>query len=140
MASLHGDEQVRAHVLVPADTAHSRVLEALDEAALGMLREAFADSHDAAPADAELAAQHAVNLSIEALAAVGVQATGAVTADNPVPAAIEATRSLPADEIIVVTPPHLIEETLRRDWASRLRDKAGRPVLHVVAGTDRVVS
>jgi hypothetical protein len=137
---LHGEEEVRAHVLVPADTAHSRVLEALDEAALGKLREAFDDSHDKAPADAELAAQHSVNASVDALAAAGVTATGAVTADDPVPAAVEAVGSLPADEVIVVTPPHLVEEALRRDWASRLRDKAAAPVLHVVAGTDRVVS
>ena len=140
VATLHGDEPVRAHILVPADTTHNRLLEALDEAALGRLRDAFEDSGDATPGDAELAAQHAIGTSIDALAAAGVTATGAVTADDPVPAALEAAKSLPADEVLVFTTPHLVRESLHRDWSSRLRDHIDLPVLHVVAGTDRVVS
>jgi hypothetical protein len=57
-----------------------------------------------------------------------------------VPAAIEAVKTFDVDEVIVVTPPHLVEEALHRDWASRLRDKVNVPLLHFVAGTDRVVS
>jgi hypothetical protein len=38
-----------------------------------------------------------------------------------------------------VTPPHIIQAGLHRDWASRLRDELTLPVLHVVSGTDRVV-
>jgi hypothetical protein len=56
-----------------------------------------------------------------------------------VPAAVEAARQDDADEVIVVTPPHIIQAGLHRDWASRLRDDLTLPVLHVVSGTDRVV-
>jgi hypothetical protein len=40
----------------------------------------------------------------------------------------------------VVTPPHPVEDGLHRDWASRLRDELELPVLHIVSGTDRVIS
>ena len=84
---------------------------------------------------------HAVNASLDLLkAAPGSPAQGSVTGSNPVPAAVEAVRADDSDEVIVVTPPHLVEAGLHRDWASRLRDELALPVLHVVSGTDRVIS
>lgn len=141
VAGLHGEEPVRVHVVVPVDTSHNRLVEALDEALLGRLREAAEDSGGARPADAELAAQHALNVSVDALESAGVaQVSGSLAPDDPVPATVELAVSLPADEAVVITPPHLVEEAFNRDWASRLRDRGHLPVLHVVAGTDRVVS
>jgi hypothetical protein len=141
VAQLHDPEPVRVHVLVPVDTEHSRLLEALDEVLLGRLREAARDSGDENPEDARLAAQHALDTSRETLGLAGVDTrNGALVPDDPVEATVDAARELGADEIIVVTPPHLVEETLRRDWASRLRDKVELPVLHTTAGTDRVIS
>ena len=140
VAQLHGSEAVRVHLLVPADTEHNTLVEALDEVALGRLREALDDTDDASPQQAEQDAMHAVNASIDALRAAGIEAQGSVTGDDPVPAAVEAVKQFGVDEVIVVTPPHLVEEALHRDWASRLRDKVELPLLHFVAGTDRVVS
>lgn len=140
VAQLHGEDEVHVHLLVPADTRHNRLVEALDEAALGRLREALQDSGDPTPAQAEQDAMHAVNASIDLLAGAGIGAKGSVTGDDPVPAAVEAVSTFDVDEVVVVTPPHLVKEALHRDWASRLRDKVDRPLLHFVAGTDRVVS
>jgi hypothetical protein len=53
---------------------------------------------------------------------------------------VEAATADASDEIVVVTPPHLVESGLHRDWASRLRDDLALPVLHIVSGTDRIVS
>jgi len=139
IAELHGDEVIEVHLLVPADAEHNRLIEALDEVALGRLRDAL-DDDEPTPEQAERDAMHAVNASLEALKAVGVSARGSVTGSDPVPAAIEAVRRDSADEVIVVTPPHPIEAGLHRDWASRLRDELELPVLHVVSGTDRVIS
>lgn len=139
VAQLHGDEPVQVHMLIPADTKHNRLVEALDEVALGKLREALEDSGVTPPEEAEQEAMHAVNASISALGAVGVEARGSVTGDDPVPAALEAARQFEVDEVIVVTPPHLVEEALHRDWASRLKNRLDLPLLHFVAGTDRVV-
>jgi hypothetical protein len=140
IAELHGTEDVTVHLLAPADAEHNRLIEALDEIALGRLGDAFDDDDDATPQQAELDAMHAVNASLDLLKAAGLEAQGSVTGSDPVPAAIEAARADSSDEIIVVTPPHLVEAGLHRDWASRLRDELALPVLHVVSGTDRVVS
>ena len=82
----------------------------------------------------------AVNASLDLLTAAGLQARGSITGSDPVPAAVEAARGDDSDEVIVVTPPHLVESGLHRDWASRLRDELALPVLHIVSGTDRVIS
>lgn len=137
IASLHGDEQVDVHVLVPADAEHNRLIEALDEVALGRLRDAHGDP---SPQEAEQEAMHAVNGSIALFNAADVTAAGSVTGSDPVPAALVAVEQYGADEVIVVTPPHPVEDGLHRDWASRLRDELDLPVLHIVSGTDRVIS
>jgi hypothetical protein len=138
IAALHDGDQVTVHVLVPADAEHNRLIEALDEVSLGNLRDAL-DDEAPSPERAEQDAMHAVNTSVGLLAAAGVDAKGSITGSDPVPAAIEAVAQFDADEIIVVTPPHPVEDALHRDWASRLRDELKLPVLHVISGTDRVV-
>jgi nucleotide-binding universal stress UspA family protein len=137
IATLHGDDNVEVHVLVPADAEHNRLIEALDEVALGNLR----DAHDSPSSEqAEREAMHAVNASVALFTQAGIDAKGSITGSDPVPAATEAAAQYEADEIIVVTRPHPVEDGLHRDWASRLRDKLKLPVLHVISGTDRVVS
>ena len=138
IAQLHGVDDVEIHLLVPADAEHNRLIEALDEVALGRLRDAL-DDDDPTPQEAEQDAMHAVNASLDKLTAAGLTAHGSVTGSDPVPAAVEAVRLDDADEVIVVTPPHIVEAGLHRDWASRLRDALHLPVLHVVSGTDRVL-
>ena len=139
IVDLHGTEDVSVHLLVPADAAHNRLIEALDEVALGHLRDAL-DDDNPTPEQAEQDAMHAVNASLDMLRTRGLTDTrGSVTGSDPVPAAVEAVRLHEADEVIVVTPPHPVESGLHRDWASRLRDELDLPVLHMISGTDRVV-
>jgi hypothetical protein len=138
IAALHEDDDVQVHVLVPADAQHSRLIEALDEVALGYLPDG-PDDHSQNPEVAEQAAMQTVNASVALFTAAGVDAKGSITGSDPVPAAIQAAAQYGADEIIVVTPPHPVEDGLHRDWASRLRDELELPVLHVISGTDRVV-
>ncbi|MGN6332000.1 MAG: hypothetical protein ACTHOD_10160 [Motilibacteraceae bacterium] len=138
VVNLHGDEPVRVHVLVPVDTDHNPVVEALDEAMLGELRDAVKDSGERTPEQAERLAGHALARSLEKLRAAGVDADGGFTSDDPVEGTITTVRELDADEVVVLTEPHLLEGAFHRDWASRIRRKLDRPVLHAVAGTDRV--
>ena len=138
VAELHGTDDVAVHLLVPADAEHNRLIEALDEIALGRLRDAL-DDDEPTPQQAEQDAMHDVNASLDLLTGLGLEAHGSVTGSDPVPAAVEAATADGSDEVIVVTPPHLVEAGLRRDWASRLRDELRLPVLHVVSGTDRVI-
>lgn len=140
VAHLHDPQAVRVHVLVPVDTQHNAMVEAIDEAALGRVRDALRDSGRPDPGVAQASARRALEVSLAALRAEGVEADGALAPDDPVAAVVELVPRLDADEVLVVTEPHLLEEALRRDWASRLRAALKLPVLHTVAGTDRVVS
>lgn len=82
----------------------------------------------------------ALEASVRALREAGVAADGEPVGRDPVDKVVAAVRRLDADEVLVITEPHPLQEALHRDWASRIRGELDRPVLHVLAGTDQVVS
>jgi len=142
VAHLHDPEPVHVHVVVPSHDDRSELAEAVDDIA----RADFADVlHDEdagrTPSQLASAAEREVEASIAALLSAGVaQVDGEVAGGNPVDRVVELARSLDADEVVVITEPHLLADWTRRDWASRLRHSLDLPVLHVVSGTDQVVS
>ena len=140
VASLHGDDEVTVHVLVPADAEHNRLIEALDEVALGNLRDAL-DDDDPSPG-AGRAGRHARRQRVGRPVHRCRRRRQRARSPGPTrcPPRSRRLALYDADEIIVVTPPHPLEDGLHRDWASRLRDKLKLPVLHIISGTDRVVA
>jgi hypothetical protein len=140
IAALHGPEPLTVHLVVPVDTGHNRLVEAIDDLALGRLREAVTDTGGPSPEQAETTARATLDAATAALRQAGVAVEGGLAPDDPVETVVELARRVEADEVLVVTEPHLLEETFHRDWASRLREELRLPVLHTVAGTDRVVS
>ncbi len=141
-AHLHDPEPIRIHVVVPAHDDRSELTEVVDDLARADFGDAFlADHEGVTDAKRATAADGEVQSSIAALTAAGVaQVDGEVVTDHPVDAVVALVRSLDADEVVVLTEPHLLTDLTRRDWASRLRHTLDKPVLHVVLGTDQVVS
>lgn len=135
LVGLHADDEPRFHVIVPADPRQNLLADVLDHLSLLELREALdaVRGHDNGTRDS---AEQGLRQSIEQLRAAGVEADGEIVDGDPV-AAVEAllARS-PADELIVVTRPHAVEDTFHTDWASRARERLGVPVLHVYAGSN----
>jgi hypothetical protein len=133
-----GDLQVR--VLVPETSDQSLFDELVDDVARVDLDELRRDVAGSDLDDDALAARRALQTSLELLASAGVTANGALTPRDPVPATAATVSSDDADELWVVTEPHLVSDLLRRDWASKLRHQLSVPVLHVIGGTDEVIS
>lgn len=137
ISALHEGERLTYRVLVPADTERNLLADVVDHLSLLRLREAL-DALRRKEPDAEqerVEAGQALAASVEALRGLGVEATGEVTEDDPLPALRAAVERFGAREVVVVTRPHAVEDTFHRDWASRARDELGVPVLHVYAGT-----
>ncbi|MEE6281134.1 hypothetical protein [Georgenia sunbinii] len=134
-----GDRDVTFQVLVPADTERNVFVDVID--ALGMLdlREAWEDLTEEpdAPA-ARLEASESVSTSLSRFDDVGANAEGVVVQDDPLPALVQAVNNHRAAEVVVVTTPKLLSDTLRRDWASRARRELGVPVLHLYTGSSIV--
>lgn len=139
LRGLRTDEtRVVYHVLVPADTERNLLTSVLHGLELGEMREALDTAREGGEAPerrARAEATDALESSRRALAEVGMTATGEVVGDDPIPALREAVRTLGADEVQVVTRPHVVEDAFRRDWASRARRKLGVPVLHIYANS-----
>ncbi|GAA3639249.1 hypothetical protein GCM10022223_67870 [Kineosporia mesophila] len=135
LTSVHADEQLAYHLLVPADVERNLLADVLDHLSLFQLREALeAVRRDDEPTRTGAAA--ALAQSLTAFVAAGTPATGEVVEGDPVAVlqkkvgAGETVR-----EVMVVTRPHAVEDTFHTDWASRAREALGVPVLHVYAGS-----
>ncbi|MFD9335156.1 indole-3-glycerol phosphate synthase [Streptomyces sp. NPDC060028] len=133
VTTLHGDESVSFVVLMQPRGDRDRLLRAIDDVALGELPDAIREGDepegDAARGPAELA----LELSLAALRKKGAKAVGQIVEDHPLDKLKAVVEETGADEVIVLTAPHYVEEFFHRDWASRARHKVGVPVLKLFA-------
>lgn len=135
--TLHGEEPLTITVLVPADTERNVVTDFIDHLSLFELKEAWEAITDReTAAEARQEAGEAVEQTVAALENIGASVTGTIVDDDPLPALTQAVTNADADEVIVVTRPHAVEDTFHADWASRAREKLGVPVLHFYTGTN----
>ncbi|MDH6625642.1 hypothetical protein M2271_003453 [Streptomyces sp. LBL] len=130
VTTLHGDEQIAFHVLLQArgDQA-DRLLRAIDDVALGEIDEAARERETPEGQEARGPAELALEVSLRALRVSGSEADGRLIEDHPLDALKSLVDEIRADEVIVLTDPHYVEEFFHRDWASRARHKVGVPVL-----------
>ncbi len=133
----YAERDVRFEVLVPADTERNVLREVINDLGLLDLREAWEDLTDPDPDDREarVEAAEALQLSLALLKAAGATADGVVVQDDPLPALTQAVANHRAAEVVVVTKPKMLDDTFRRDWASRAREALGVPVLHLYTGS-----
>lgn len=130
VTTLHGEEPVAFHVLLqPRGEQADRLLRAIDDLALGELDEAAREGETPEGEAAKSEGQRALNVSLQALRASGSTAEGRLVDDHPLDALKGVVEEVGADEVIVLTDPHYVEEFFHRDWASRARHKVGVPVL-----------
>ncbi|SER23657.1 hypothetical protein SAMN04487983_101338 [Streptomyces sp. yr375] len=130
VTTLHGDEPVSFQVLLqPRGDQADRLLRAIDDVALGELDEAARERETPEGVDAKGFGERALSVSLTALRAAGNEAVGRLVEDHPLDALKALVAEVGADEVIVLTDPHYVEEFFHRDWASRARHKVGVPVL-----------
>jgi len=135
LVGLHADDRPRFRVLVPADARQNLLADVLDHLSLLELRRAL-DAARGRENTSRDGAEKALASSLQHLRATGVAADGRIVEGDPVAAVAASLSEEPADELIVVTRPHAVEDTFHTDWASRARERLGLPVLHVYAGSN----
>lgn len=140
ITALHASEDVRYHVLVPADTERNLLVSIVDHLSLGELREALdaALGRETEPVRAKATAAEQLEASIAAFAVAGAAVDGVVVSDDPLPALRAAVADREVREVVVVTAPHALEDTFHTDWASRAREELQVPVLHLYSGTSQL--
>lgn len=137
VTTLHGDERISFIVLMqPRGDQADVLLRAIDDVALGELREAASEGDEPEGKDAREPARLALQHSLLALRAAGSEAVGQVVEDHPLDSLKTVVDDAEADEVIVLTAPHYVEEFFHRDWASRARHKVGVPVLKLFAHSE----
>jgi hypothetical protein len=133
ITTLHGEEQVSFVVLMQPRGDQDRLLRAVDDVALGYLEDAARENDVPEGQDAFPPAERALAHSVEALRQAGAEAVGEVVESHPLDALRTVVERVHADEVIVLTAPHFVEEFFHRDWTSRARHKVGVPVLKLFA-------
>ena len=136
VTSLHGDEPVSFVVLMQPRGDQDRLLRALDDVALGDLGGAAHEADVPEGGEALPAAHRALRQTLDALRDRGAEAVGEVVEHDPLRVLASVVAQTGADEVIVLTAPHLVEEFFHRDWASRARHRVGVPVLKLLAHAD----
>jgi hypothetical protein len=138
LVALHDPDSPTFRVLVPAGGRRNVLVDVLDHLSLLEFREAVeaVGERDEHVEETRAQAQADVDASVTQLQALDVEASGEVVdGGDPIGALAKAVQE-GADEVVVVTSPHAVEDTLHRDWASVARERLGVPVLHVYAGSD----
>ena len=139
LTSLHDDPVQYFWVLIPSDQDRSGFLAAVDDFLLADFRESWEDLRDESAqqqAAEQARAAEELQASIAQLEAAGVTAGGLVVVGDPIPALRLAVSRFDADEVVVVSRPHMVEEATRRDWTSRARHELNLPVLRLLEQAD----
>ncbi|MBP0456706.1 indole-3-glycerol phosphate synthase [Streptomyces montanisoli] len=137
VTTLHGDQKVSFVVLMqPRGDQADVLLRAIDDVAYGELKEASQEAEEPEGEEARHPARVALAHSLTALRGAGTEATGQVVEKHPLDRLKSAVEESGADEVIVLTEPHYVEEFFHRDWASRARHQVGVPVLKLFAHSE----
>jgi hypothetical protein len=136
VTTLHGDEQVSFVVLMQPRGDQDRLLRAVDDVALGYLDDAARENEVPEGQEAFPPAERSLAHSLQALHGAGVEAVGEVVESHPLDKLSAVVARTHADEVVVLTAPHFVEEFFHRDWTSRARHKVGVPVLKLFAQHD----
>ncbi|MET7641049.1 indole-3-glycerol phosphate synthase [Streptomyces sp. NPDC005438] len=136
VTTLHGDEPLSFVVLLQPRGDQDVLLRALDDVALGELSDAVREGEEPEGGEARQLAERALQHSLNVLRKTGAEAVGRLVEDHPLRLLGSVVEEVGADEVIVLTAPHLVEEFFHRDWASRARHKVGVPVLKLFAHSE----
>lgn len=129
VTTLHGDDRISFVVLMQPRGKQDVLLRAIDDVALGEFDDAVREGEEPGGERAEAPAEVALAHTLGALRATGAEAVGQVVEDHPLDLLRSIVEETGADEVIVLTTPHFVEEFFHRDWASRARHMVGVPVL-----------
>jgi hypothetical protein len=137
VTTLHGEERISFVVLMqPRSDQADVLLRAIDDVAIGELREAVREGDRPEGKEAREPAEMALEFSLRELREAGSEAVGQVVEEHPLDKLKTVVDESGADEVIVLTAPHYVEEFFHRDWASRARHKVGVPVLKLFAHSE----
>ncbi len=137
IVGLHEGSEPVFRVLVPADTKRNVLVSVLNHLSLFEMREALESLKPVNRSEAHSDAEDTLAETLRVLEAAGVQASGVITEDDPLPA-LESEVAGGASEVVIVTEPHAVQDTFHTDWASEARERLGVPVLHVYSGDWRL--
>ncbi|GAB2969444.1 hypothetical protein [Nocardioides montaniterrae] len=131
------DQQVVYHLMLPMADAAAAVEASMTAVGAGDLvvpSPTLAASDVAALRDeCRSDAQQALDASMRCLSdAGGVAGTSSIIEMSPIEALQAEVRQTDAQEVIILTRPHLVAEFFHVDWTSRARRHLGVPVLHLV--------
>lgn len=129
VTTLHGDDRISFVVLMQPRGKQDVLLRAIDDVALGEFDDAVREGEEPGGERAEAPAEVALEHTLRALRATDAEAVGQVVEDHPLDLLRSIVEETGADEVIVLTTPHFVEEFFHRDWASRARHMVGVPVL-----------
>lgn len=134
LLELHeGVDEVTYHLILPVENSAVALSASMSALAAGQL---IPVTEPGAMNEVQKELEAGGQAELEASAALlrdrGQTVTTRLTTEDPVTTLVEVAKALPADEIIVLTEPHVVREFLRLDWTSQVRREVDIPTLHLL--------
>lgn len=126
------DDTVHYHLLLPVENSSDVLI-----ASMGTLGGQIVPTADPATADAmhqniKTSGQDELAASAALLSERGQAVTATLTEDDPIDALLALVTATGADEVIILTEPHVVKEFLQIDWTSRAQRKLDVPSIHLL--------
>lgn len=118
------ERETHLHVLLPADEHDTTFV------ARATARFEGAAAH--AATDASSAAAEGLDRTLARLRARNLDADGEVVGGDPLDALRDTVRTRGSEEVVIITRPHVLTETMRLDWTSKARRMLNVPLLHLL--------
>lgn len=138
--ALHEERPARYRLIVSAEPEGSMLSRVLDHLSLFEMGKALAAVRGESEEHAERDAADDLSVSLQRFSSRGAEADGEVSNGDAMALLVQVVDGIGADEVIVVTRPHTVEDSFHTDWASTARDVLGVPVLHLYSGGDWRIS
>lgn len=141
IAALHEaiEEPRHYHVLIPCENAAAQVEASLSTlgasevlAAPPVLHADIGRDVEGQQHEIDAHASQEVMASVAALRGLGHSADGQFSCSDPIDALDQVVGERQANEVIVMTRPHVVSEFFHLDWTSKARRRLGVPVLHLI--------
>ncbi|WP_293782021.1 hypothetical protein [uncultured Aeromicrobium sp.] len=127
------DDELTYHLLLPVESSAAILSSSMSALGGGQFMP-ISEPDTLAALDQEIheAGEAELETSASLLRDRGQQVTATLVEGDPIDTLTRVVEEVHADEVIILTEPHLVREFLKLDWASRARRALDVPTLHLL--------
>jgi hypothetical protein len=126
------DDTVHYHLLLPVENSSDVLIASMGSLGGQVVPAGDPETADSVQQEVKKIGQNELEESAALLSDRGQDVTATLTEDDPIDALLALVQATGADEVIILTEPHVVKEFLQIDWTSRAQRKLDVPSIHLL--------